>query len=344
MKVISSMLLVLALVCVVGCNKEEEPNNGGGNENNDIEVRVTTFTPQDISYTSAKFGAEVEVIGAEDILPSELGVCWSTEENPVPVYDYVSTTVCDEPFVCAITSLTPNTVYHVRAYAVCGHKYYYGEAKVFTTLESSLESSGNLNGHDYIDLGLPSGTLWATLNVGANTIVDYGYYFAWGETQPKSDYNWSTYRYCHGEGDMLTKYCNDSFLGYNGFTDSLTNLQPEDDAATANWGAGWRMPSQEEWQELISNTVGKGVMVNNVEGWLLTATNGNSLFLPFAGYRSYITLFKAGKSSFSWTTSLHDGYSGYACPAICCPADSYLYNMYRYCGLTVRPVCSMEKN
>ena len=185
MKVISSMLFMLALLCVVGCNKEEEPNNGGSNENNDIEVRVTTFTPEDITYTSAKFGAEVEVISAENLLPSELGVCWGTEEEPVPVYDFVCTTVCNEPFVSTVTRLTPNTVYYVRAYAVCDSKFYYGETKVFTTLESTLESSGTHNGRDYIDLGLPSGTLWATLNVGANTIVDYGYYFAWGETQPK---------------------------------------------------------------------------------------------------------------------------------------------------------------
>lgn len=78
----------------------------------------------------------------------------------------------------------------------------------------------------YVDLGLPSGTLWATCNVGADTPEGYGDYFAWGETQPKTTYNWSTYRYCNGDYVKLTKYCGNSSYGYNGFTDDLTVLQP----------------------------------------------------------------------------------------------------------------------
>ena len=98
------------------------------------------------------------------------------------------------------------------------------------------------NGHEYVDLGLPSGTLWATCNVGADTPEGYGDYFAWGETTPKTTYNWNTYKYCNGgEGlNTLTKYCSDSNFGYNGFTDNLTVLQlMDDDAATVNWGSGW---------------------------------------------------------------------------------------------------------
>ena len=100
--------------------------------------------------------------------------------------------------------------------------------------------------HEYVDLGLPSGLLWATCNVGADAPEDYGDYIAWGETTPKTTYNWSTYQYCMGSYNTLTKYCNKTSFGYNGFTDNLTTLLPEDDAATANWGSGWRMPTEEE--------------------------------------------------------------------------------------------------
>lgn len=334
------------MVCVVGCDKNDDPSHGGDDENNDIEVDVTTYTPQDITQTTAKFGGEVIVI--QGVLPDEFGVCWSIKQNPVPVsingYGYVSTMVYDEPFYCSVTDLMPDTKYYVRAYAVVANKYYYGEEMSFTTLESHLESSGAYNGHDYIDLGLPSGTLWATCNVGAATMYNYGDYFAWGEIHPKGSYNWSTYLYCNGAEDQLTKYCFDSIFGYDGYTDNLTTLQPEDDAATANWGAGWRMPTQEEWQELFTNTVGSGMIINGVDGWLFTASNGNGLFLPFAGYRSYGTHFKAGSSSYSWTSTLHNDNPGYAWPAISHPSESYLYTMFRYYGLTVRPVCSSVEN
>jgi hypothetical protein len=145
-------------------------------------------------------------------------------------------------------------------------------------------NGGNHNGHEYVDLGLPSGTLWATCNVGATTPEAYGDYFAWGETQPKTIYNWSTYRHCNGDFDQLTKYCYNSSFGYNGFTDNLTTLLPEDDAATANWGNGWCMPTVDQWNELRNNTTNTWTTRNGVDGMLFTASNGNSLFLPAEGY------------------------------------------------------------
>ena len=100
--------------------------------------------------------------------------------------------------------------------------------------------NGSYNGHDYIDLGLPSGTMWATCNVGAENPEGYGDYFAWGETQPKAIYTDSNYVYSNGGCEDFTKYCTKPEFGYNGFTDNLKTLQPSDDAATVNWGEGWR--------------------------------------------------------------------------------------------------------
>ena len=142
------------------------------------------------------------------------------------------------------------------------------------------------NGHEYVDLGLPSGILWATCNVGADTPEGFGDYLAWGETAPKDIYDWKSYRYGNFRYDRyeLNKYCTDSCYGLDGFVDELVVLEPGDDAARACWGGDWRIPSIEEWEELFQNTTGGWMVQNGVKGWLLTATNGNSLFLPAAGY------------------------------------------------------------
>ena len=159
----------------------------------------------------------------------------------------------------------------------------------------------------YVDLGLPSGTLWATWNVGAASPEGYGDYFAWGETQQKNAYDWSTYQYCYGHSNTLIKYCNNSQYGYNGYTDNLTMLLPGDDAATTNWGDNWRMPTYEEWMELLNNTTSTWTTLNGINGRLFTASNGASLFLPAAGYFSSSDL-HSGNSGYYWSGSL-DGTS-----------------------------------
>jgi hypothetical protein len=193
-------------------------------------------------------------------------------------------------------------------------------------------------GHAYVDLGLPSGLLWATCNVGADTPEGYGDYFAWGETQPKTTYNWSTYQHCNGSSTEMTKYCTDSEYGYNGFTDNLTTLLPEDDAAAANWGGNWRMPTQEEFQELYNNTTVTWTQQYGVNGRLFTASNGNSLFLPAAGDRWDDELHNAGYVGLYWSSSLYSGNPYYAWYF---GFDSGSYGMYnggRGNGFTVRPV------
>ena len=212
------------------------------------------------------------------------------------------------------------------------------------TLVANFTSNGGGDDHEYGDRGLPSGLLWATCNVGADNPEDYGDYFAWGETQPKDYYEWSTYQHCNGSYNTLTKYCNNSSYGYNGFTDNLTTLLPEDDAATANWGSGWRMPTQAEWQELLNNTTVTWTTQNGVYGRLFTASNGNSLFLPAAGYRFRSSLYSAGGYGAYWSSSLYAG-SPYSAWSL--DFDSGNYSMYgsnRYRGFTVRPVCSLRQN
>ena len=177
--------------------------------------------------------------------------------------------------------------------------------------------NGTYSGHSYVDLGLPSGTLWATCNVGADTPEGYGDYFAWGETTPKSYYYWNTYRYCSGgSGWALNKYCSNAEYGYNGFTDNLTTLLPEDDAANVNWGSGWCMATYDQWVELFNNTTLTWETQNDVYGRLFTASNGNSIFLPAAGWRIYDGSEFIGTSCIYWTSSLNTDEPDCACQFI----------------------------
>ena len=208
-------------------------------------------------------------------------------------------------------------------------------------LASDCISTGEVN---YVDLGLPSGTLWATCNIGADASEEYGDYFAWGETQPKNYYSWGTYLYCNGGQSNLTKYCTNNNYGYNGFVDNLTTLLPEDDAATANWGVGWRMPTWEEWQELIDNTINTWVIQNGVNGRLFTASNGNSIFLPAAGYIYDDHLSNVGNWGDYWSSSLFSTpYSARACRIEQNYCGSNPYTNYRRLGRSVRPVRSPSK-
>ena len=187
------------------------------------------------------------------------------------------------------------------------------KAKPKAKTTATVTTTGRAQGHDYVDLGLPSGTLWATMNVGANSPEDYGDYFAWGETAPKSVYDWSTYKWCKGD-EKLTKYCTDSFYGYNGFVDNKTELDPADDAATANWGSGWRMPSSGQIKEMDENCTSEWTAINGVDGMLFKSKkNGASLFLPAAGCRWHSELNYAGTKGGYWSRTLYTGYPGITC-------------------------------
>ena len=169
--------------------------------------------------------------------------------------------------------------------------------------------SGTENGHDYVDLGLPSGTKWATCNIGATTPEDYGDYFAWGETSPKDNYDWSTYKYCNGSYTTLTKYNTKSNYGNNGFTDNKTTLELSDDAAHTNWGGKWRMPTITEQQELINNCTWTWTTQNGVNGYKVTSKiNGESIFLPAASYRYGTSVGYVGEAGYYWSSSLDESY------------------------------------
>ena len=160
-------------------------------------------------------------------------------------------------------------------------------ATMFFAIGCTPENDPNQGGVDveytYVDLGLPSGTLWATFNVGATTPEGYGDHFAWGETQAKTFYNWTNYRYCNGNYDQLNKYNYMSSYGCDGFTDTKSELEPGDDVATVVWGSEWCMPTYDQWKELADHITGVWTTRNGKNGYLFTAENNKSLFLPAIG-------------------------------------------------------------
>ena len=212
---------------------------------------------------------------------------------------------------------------------------------MFDSQMSEIDCNQTIDCMEPVDLGLS--VMWATCNVGAEKPEDYGDYFAWGETQPKNNYNWSTYKYCLGTNKTMIKYCTSSSYGHNGFTDNKTVLDPKDDAATVNWGGSWRMPTKEEQDELINNCTWTWTTQSGVNGYKVVGPNGNSIFLPAAGYRNGTSLNDEGSFGFYWLSSLFPRLSYYVYYAYFYSNSVYEEFSYRYYGFTVRPVCPKKQ-
>ena len=241
----------------------------------------------------------------------------------------VSENLNNGSFSVTLTRLIDNETYYFRARATNKNGTACGDVVVFKTL--ILEDN-----HQYVDLGLPSGTLWATCDVGANNPEDIGHFFAWGETSTKDIYNWETYKYCNGSQTTMTKYCTNSSYGYNGFTDTLTIIQPEDDAARVYWGANWRMPTKTEWEELYQNTTQQWTYQNGVFGRLYTSSNGSSIFLRASGWYDDI-YHDYTYDVYRWSSSLnYDSYNAWSIGYY--TVDTALSTDWRYRGFPIRPV------
>lgn len=201
-----------------------------------------------------------------------------------------------------------------------------------------------------VDLGLS--VKWASFNLGASAPEEYGDYFAWGETEPyyisqepliwkkgkEAGYDWASYKWCMGDENTMTKYCSDSEYGYNGFTDTKTVLDPEDDAASVNLGGNWRMPTHDEWLELRSSCTWTWTTQNGVNGRQVTGPNGNSIFLPAAGEWLRTVLAPAGSAGNYWSSSLYSDRPNGALYARFFSGNVFGNIFNRYYGFSVRPV------
>lgn len=220
---------------------------------------VATTAVTEITQTSAVGGGDVTDDGGAEV--TARGVCWSISPNPTLDDEYTSDGGGLGDYQSVMDNLIPNTTYYVRAYATNNVGTAYGDELSFTTLDD-----GTINGYEYVDLGLPSGVKWATMNVGAASHEESGEYYAWGEIAPKAEYTEAN----------CTSY------GLN--MEDVTG-NPERDAATAMWGSTWRTPTKEECEELLNNCTWEWDVQNGVGGKKVTGPNGNHIFLPVTGYK-----------------------------------------------------------
>ena len=342
-KYFSFFFFALLAMFLVGCDSPNANNPSGDDSDDDggsnSKSYVTTGDAKDITYKSATLFGEVNV-EISDYDEIEWGVMYSTDkaelESHLGTKVLAEGTLQEDMYSVSVTGLEAETKYYYCAFVFLNEKQYkYGSVKSFTTDEKTT-GNGTSNRHEWVDLGLPSGLKWATCNVGASQPEEYGDYFAWGEVEPKDYYAWSTYKWCNGSYYTLTKYCNDSDYGY---VDNKTTLELSDDAANYNWGGGWRMPTTEEQDELLNNCSWEWTSKNGVYGRKVTGPNGNSIFLPAAGYRLDSSLYYAGSYGVYWSSSLGTHY-----PSLAYELDfdsDYVgrYDFSRCCGRSVRPVC-----
>lgn len=231
--------------------------------------KITTSTAVSVTTNSFKAMASVslnENVKSLSVSP-EVGVCYS-DENSKPTYSDAHKTLGSSmtDYTINIEDVGPGTTYYYRTYVkLLGEVYYDPNVYSITTLNKVI------NGHKFINLGLPSGLLWAECNVGASSPWEDGDYYAWGETQTKSDYSWSTYKW----GSNPTKYNS---------SDGKTTLEASDDVATVKWGKECRMPSRAEFQELYNKCDWTWKSsYNGASGYLVKGPNGQTIFFPASG-------------------------------------------------------------
>ncbi len=289
--------------------------------------------PKDVSVTASadvKDYSSVVLKGYAYGANGKVGFCYSeTDKAPKPESSNVvetSSLKSDNSYELTVDGLKPKTTYYYRAYATKdGMKMMAKDVKTFTTEEFKAKA---------VDLGLS--VKWANCNVGATAPEYYGDYFAWGETSPKTTYDWNSYKWCNGSSTTMTKYC--TSLSY-GTVDNKTTIDLSDDAARANWGGSWRMPTNVEQDELRTKCTWTWTTQNGVSGYKVVGPNGNSIFLPAAGYRGAGSLYDAGSYGYYWSSSLLSSFSDGAYYLGFRSSGVGSNGIYRYGGLSVRAVC-----
>jgi len=253
-------------------------------------------------------------------------IIWSSSNTSIAKVDCSGTVTAVSSGTATITATT-----------------YDGAKTAKCTITVSGSSSGIIHGHEWVDLALPSGLKWATCNVGASLPGAYGDYFAWGEVTAKSEYSWNNYRFSasgsSANNKLFSKYNTQSKYG---LVDNITILDQADDAAQANWGGTWRMPTDAEFLELRNNCTWTWISQDGKEGYKFTSkNNGNSIFLPAAGYMNSSSICNGGTGGEYWSSTLHSTpdcgwYFPFSSSGVYYGGWSSSYG--RACGRPVRPV------
>lgn len=285
----------------------------------------TTGNPSALSEStmSATFKLTSSLSISNSSSTTDQGVCYSSEvSEPTIDCSCVSRgTMYTGSWMAELTGLRSGTQYYYRPYLRIADAVFYGDVKSFTTLGDYVEIPEGA-----VDLGLS--VYWASCNVGATSPEEYGDYFAWGETTTKSDYSSAT---SVTYGLSITELESRGIIGSDG------NLTAAYDAATANWGGSWRMPTLDEMKELLNKCTWEWTTQNGVYGRKVTGPNGNSIFLPAAGYRYDTSLDGAGSYGYCWSAA-PSSYGYYACNLYFNSGNCGWGDYSRDHGFTVRPV------
>lgn len=298
----------------------------------DVDSITFSLPTEGVVFSSGEFSGKSNTVSFTLIttldisnanLVTEQGVCYSSSNELPTIEDskVVYGTMFKGTWACKLQFLKSGMKYYYRPYLKIADEVFYGNVNEFTTSSQSA--------YNAIDLGLPSGILWADRNVGADAPEAYGDYFAWGETESKAYYDWSSYKWCYGLSEPQTKYCN---------IDGKVILELEDDAAYVNMGEEWRMPTLVEWQELLNNCNCEWNSKNGVNGRKFTGPNGNSIFLPAAGWREFGVLDELGSVGDYWSSSLYESHHIQALEIRLDMENSKCTHFYRYIGYPVRAV------
>ena len=290
---------------------------------------ISTSTP--VAVTTSSFQAIVKVslnnkVKSLSVTP-EVGVCVSNV-NRKPTYEdgHINLGSDMTEYKVNVNNIDPGSTYYYRAYVKLLGEVYYDNVNSVTTLGATPQYT-IINGHKFVNLGLPSGLLWAANNIGAATPYAEGDYYAWGETETKAEYSWNTYIVNKKHTKYRSKH-------------GKTVLDPSDDVATVKWGKRCRMPSRSEFQELCSKCSWEWQSdYHGASGYLVIGPNGRSIFFPASGTRGGRILGNHGTHGDYWSnTRCNDsGDNAYYLGSF----SSYFspnYNSSRFYGLCVRPV------
>ena len=281
-------------------------------QKNKCKLILRSATPKLVVIKAIKDVLKISLVEAKNIVENIPAIIYEANR-----WDLIS--ICKK-----IENLLPNKQDVILEIEDCSDikKWLYNDCEKRIEQERIEKNTSNMvNGHEYVDLGLPSGLKWATCNVGANKPEEYGNYYAWGETETKNTYTPENSRTL-----------------YKPMKDISGNSQY--DAARVQWGGNWRMPTYDELNELRTYCEWTRITQNGVKGYKVVGPNGNSIFLPAAGYRSDSSLCSVGSYGRYWSSTPIESYDNYGawifrfyggCKGV-------LQNVWRQDGLTVRPV------
>lgn len=330
MKKVSIIITLIALIYSLSTNAQSiviNKNNGNKVVMSKASVNNVTFSTESKDSLDYYTKSEVEALVSDSISKAIPQIDTNDYYSKEQVDSLISNAVAK-----AISQIDRNNYYSKEQVDSMYQKMQRAFLVTQTGILDKIVASGVQNGHEYVDLGLPSGTKWATVNIGADTPEDFGNYYSWGESSNKNNYSWATYSW--KVSGQVTNGVESIPLEENGTIKSLSKTV---DTATNLWGGEWRMPTLEEWKELIDNCTSYAVKLNGVAGRAFLGSNGNMIFIGAPGYR-YSNSYSSDYGYYWTSVQSSETYAHHALIPTSKTSTPSTSTTYKYYGCTIRPV------